>query len=194
MNDTALKYSSKITRSEFESTIDQLLNIVHHQSCQLITWPRALWLYKHSGLDGGDRKPGAPTLLNSFLWSTMHFISCASITHTPTALHIRTITGIGAPQAVLHNDMSVFVHRELLMLKRQWDEVMVVRKVGWNFMNAGHYSSSSSTSDKKINGEDFLIIFTSECTFMLRDLLNWDSLRWKDTETQAPSDLASIFP
>lgn len=61
-------------------------------------------------------------------------------------------------------------------------------------MNAGHYSSSSSTSDKKINGEDFLIIFTSECTFMLRDLLNWDSLRWKDTETQAPSDLASIFP
>lgn len=44
-------------------------------------------------------------------------------------------------------------------------------------MNAGHYSSSSSTSNKKINGEDFLIIFTSECTFMLRDLLNWDSLR-----------------
>lgn len=110
----------------------------------------------------------------------MHFISCASITHTPTALHIRTIIGIGAPQAVLHNDMSVFVHRELLMLKRQWDEVMVVRKVGWNFINAGHYSSSSSTSDKKINGEDFLIIFASECTFMLRDLLIRDSLRWKD--------------
>lgn len=32
----------------------------------------------------GNRKLGAPTLLNSFLWPTMHFISWASITHTPT--------------------------------------------------------------------------------------------------------------
>ena len=58
------------------------------------------------GWEGGGRKLGAPTLLNSFLWPTMHFISWASITHTPTAQHIKAIIGIGAPQAVLHNDMS----------------------------------------------------------------------------------------
>lgn len=52
------------------------------------------------------RKPGAPALLNCFLWPTMHFISLASITHTPTARHINTIIAVGAPHAVLHNDMS----------------------------------------------------------------------------------------
>lgn len=83
---------------------------------------------------GGGRKLGAPTLLNSFLWPTMHFISWASVTHTPTARHIKAIIGIGAAQAVLHNDTStVSLHPNyytsktayLIMLKPQYDEVMV---------------------------------------------------------------------
>lgn len=54
----------------------------------------------------GCRKLGAPALLNCFLWPTMHFISFASITHTPTEQHVKTLIAKGAPQAVLHNDMS----------------------------------------------------------------------------------------